>query len=312
MPATLTTKKRKVHEVEIEGKKLKLTNLDKVLYPKTGTTKAQIIDYYRRVSPFMLPHLEGRMLTLKRYPEGTEGEFFYEKRCPAYRPDWLKSKSIQHSKGKAVIPYCQVSTLAGVVWVVNLASIEFHTLLSREADVTRPTMMAFDLDPGPDKTMVDCAQIALRLKSIFDHLKLASFPKTSGGKGIHLYVPLNTAVTFEETKNFAHAIALHLEKTMPDKVTAMMKKDLRIGRIFLDWSQNDEHKTTVTVYSFRARQHPTISTPLKWEEVEKLSKSKNASAWVFEARDVLARVEKMGDLFKPVLTLKQKLPRLSL
>jgi len=302
---------KKTRDVIIEGRSLKLTNLGKVLYP-SGFTKAGVIDYYTRVAKWMLPHLENRMLTLKRYPDGTTGDFFYEKRCPSYKPEWLKSPAIEHTRGKAAISYCQVGNTAGIVWVANLASLEFHTLLSKEKDVKCPTMLAIDLDPGPGISITNCARYALILKDLFKQLELESFPKTSGGKGLHVYVPLNTAVTFDKTKAFAHALALHMEKKFPNDITSLMKRDLRLGKIMVDWSQNDEHKTTVCVYSLRAREEPTVSTPLTWQEVLKISKRKDLSGFDFNAQNVPQRLEKMGDLFEPVLKLKPKLPSLAL
>jgi bifunctional non-homologous end joining protein LigD len=294
--------------VKFGNRDLTLSNLEKVFYPKAHFTKAHVLDYYQKISPVMLPHLRGRMLTLKRYPEGVEGEFFYEKRCPSYRPSWMKTKTIQSKRAeKEPIPYCQMEDLAGMVWVVNLASLEFHILLSTEKNPKRPTVMVFDLDPGAPADFSDCCRAALKIKKVFQRLNLEVFAKTSGGKGLHLYVPLNNTVTFDHTKSFAHSLAGFFEKHYPDEMTSQMKKNLRGGKVFIDWSQNDEHKTTVCVYSLRARERPTVSTPLKWTEVAVYSKKKNGNL-AFETEDVIKRVKKYGDLFAPVLTLKQKLP----
>lgn len=294
--------------VSIQGRKMTLSNLEKVLYPEAHFTKAHVIDYYRKISEVMLPHLAGRMLTLKRYPHGVEGEFFYEKRCPSYRPSWLRTKTIQSDdEDKDPIPYCSVDDLAGMVWIANLASLEFHILLSTREYPARPTDMVFDLDPGLPADFTDCCRMALKINALFKKLKLQAFAKTSGGKGLHLYVPLNTPVTFDQTKRFAKSLAEHFQKEYPDQVTSQMKKALRPGKIFIDWSQNDSHKTTVCVYSLRARSKPTVSAPLKWSEVEAAAKSKDPSKWAFEADEVITRVKKYGDLFAPILKLKQKI-----
>lgn len=294
--------------VQVEGKTLKLTNLDKVLYPKVGFTKAHILDYYTKISPHLLPHLRHRMLTLKRYPEGVDGMFFYEKRCPSYKPAWMKTKRVKSERGGADIPYCEIDHLPGILWVANLASLELHVLLSTTKNIERPTMVVFDLDPGPGCTLVDCCKLAIKIRKVLQNLKLECFPKTSGGKGLHLYIPLNTAVHFDQTKLFAREVAIFFEKKYPEEVTSNMKKITREGKIFMDWSQNDSHKTTVCVYSLRAREKPYVSTPLTWNEVENCAKSKNEPAYKFTTEDVLKRVKKLGDLFEPVLKLKQKLP----
>jgi bifunctional non-homologous end joining protein LigD len=284
-----------------------VTNLDKVFYPEVGFTKGQVIDYYIRISKVLLPHLRDRPISLKRYPDGVEGFFFYEKQCPSHRPKWMKTAKVSKSEG-GEINYCLMNDLPSLVWAANLADLELHTFLHRAPAITRPTALAFDLDPGPPADIVQCCQVGLWLKGIFDSLGLECFPKTSGSKGLQVYVPLNTSVTYEKTKAFSHALALLLEKQFPSMVVSRMQKILRKGKVFVDWSQNDGKKTTVTVYSLRAKPHPTVSTPLQWREVERTVKRKDASQLVFEAGDVLKRVEKLGDLFGPVLSLKQKLP----
>ncbi|MCU1450898.1 MAG: primase-like protein [Acidimicrobiales bacterium] len=297
-------------EVDIEGRRLKLSNLDKVLYPEAGFTKGQVIDYYTRVASALLPHLRMRPLTLKRYPNGVDQGHFYEKRCPSHRPDWVKTAPVESTRHGGPIDYCVCDDLATLVWVANLASIELHPSLSRGTDVGRPTTMAFDLDPGPPAGIIECCQVAVWLREVLDELGLQSFPKTSGSKGMQLYVPINTPVDYDATKGFSHALARLLEKQHPKEVLSVMTKDLRKGKVFIDWSQNDEHKTTVSVYSLRARERPTVSTPVRWEEVEAALDAGDPDLLRFEAPEVIERVEQDGDLFAPVEKLKQKLPKL--
>jgi bifunctional non-homologous end joining protein LigD len=300
---------RKSVEVEVEGRRLKLSNLDKVLYPEVGFTKGQVIDYYRRAAPILLPHLRDRPLTMKRYPDGVEGQFFYEKQCPSHRPDWVRTAPVK--AGGKTIDFCVVDELATLVWTSNLADLELHTSLSRVDDLQRPTMVVFDLDPGQPAALPECAQVGIWLRGVLDRLGLESFVKTSGSKGLHFYIPLNTPVTYEETKPFARALARLMEKEHPKQVTSNMKKELRKGKVFIDWSQNDDFKTTVCVYSLRARQHPAVSTPITWEEVEELLESGEPERVLFEAEQVLERIEEQGDLFEPVLQLEQELPDLT-
>lgn len=297
--------------VEVGGRNLSLTNLDKVLYPATGFTKGQVIDYYVRIAPVLLPHFAGRPLTLKRYPEGVDHEYFYEKNSPKHRPDWVKTAPVWSDSNHRTIHYTLLNDLPTLVWVANLASIELHPSLAYAKNLKCPATMVFDLDPGPPANIVQCARVAMWLREIFEHFGLQSFPKTSGSKGMQIYVPLHTPTSYEQTKGFANALARLLENEHRDLVVSDMKKQLRVGKVFVDWSQNDEHKTTIGVYSLRARERPTVSTPITWEEVEQALKKKDAERLVFEAPEVLKRVEKMGDLFGPVLTLKQKLPQLA-
>jgi bifunctional non-homologous end joining protein LigD len=299
------------HIVEIGGRQLKLTNLDKVFYPATGFTKGQVIDYYARIAPVLVPHLAGKPLTLKRYPNGVNEPPFFEKNATKHRPDWVKTAPIWSEGNQRDVNYILANDLATLVWVANLASIELHPSLSLATDIECPRSLVFDLDPGPPANIVQCCQIAVWLRAIFDHFKLQSFPKTSGSKGMQVYVPLNTKTSYDETKPFAHALARLLEDQHRELVVSDMKKAIRTNKIFVDWSQNDEHKTTVSVYSLRARERPTVSTPITWEEVERTLKKKNAGLLVFESHQTLDRVEKMGDLFAPLLTLKQKLPKLA-
>jgi bifunctional non-homologous end joining protein LigD len=296
--------------IEVDGKQLSLSNLDKVLYPVAKFTKGQVIDYYARIAPVLLPHFKGRALTLKRYPEGVDHEYFYEKNAPSHKPDWVKTTPVWSEGNSRTVNYVLLNDLPTLIWVANLASIELHPSLSLAKDIECPTLIVFDLDPGPPADIVQCCQVALWLREIFEHFGLECFPKTSGSKGMQIYVPLHTSTTYETTKPFAHALARLLEQEHPELVVSDMKKHLRVGKVLVDWSQNDQHKTTIGVYSLRAREHPTVSTPITWEEVEKTLKKKDAGLLVFEAADVLERVKKMGDLFESVLTLKQKLPNL--
>jgi len=294
--------------LEIEGRSLEVSNLDKVLYPKAGFTKGDIIDYYVRISPVLLPHLHARPITLKRYPDGVDGFFFYEKKCPSHHPKWVKTAKVPKSEGED-INYCLMNDLPTLVWAANLADIELHTFLHKAPAIRRPTALAFDLDPGAPADIVSCCKVALWLKAIFDALGLQSFPKTSGSKGLQVYVPLNTPITYARTKPFAHALAQILEAQSPVNVVSKMLKSLRKGKVLVDWSQNDDHKTTINVYSLRAKEQPTVSTPVSWDEVETAHQKKSTLS--FDHAAVLRRVKKMGDLFAPVLSLQQKLPPLA-
>lgn len=293
--------------LDVGGRTVGVTNLNKVFYPKTGFTKGEVIDYYVRISPVLLPHLKNRPLSLKRYPDGVEGFFFYEKQCPEYRPKWMKTARVAKKEGGSV-NYCVMNDLPALVWAANLADLELHTFLHRAPALSRPTALAFDLDPGAPADIRDCCRVALQLKALFDALGLQSFPKTSGSKGMQVYVPLNTVITYQRTKACAHKIAGMLESLDPQGVVSRMPKSARKGKVFVDWSQNDAKKTTVTVYSLRARDHPTVSTPVTWDEVSRAVKRKRPLS--FGVNEVLRRVEKYGDLFAPVLSLQQKLPPL--
>jgi bifunctional non-homologous end joining protein LigD len=287
-------------EVEVEGRRLSLSNLDKVMYPKVGFAKGEVIDYYTRVAAVLLPHLRDRPLTLKRYPNGVEGGHFYEKRCPPHAPDWVRTEQVEK------ICYCVCDDLPTLVWLANLADLELHPSLSLVDDIHRPTVMAFDLDPGPPAALAECCEVALLLRDALAQLGLESCVKTSGSKGIQVYVPLNVeGVDYDHgTKALSQALARHLEAQRPELIVSQQKKELRRGKVLIDWSQNDEHKTTVSVYSLRARERPTVSTPLRWEELD------DPDALVFEAADVLERIERHGDLFAPVVELQQELPEL--
>ena len=296
--------------VEIQGKSLKLSNLQKVLYPATGFTKKDVIDYYVRIAPAILPHLHQRCLTRKRYPDGVDSQPFFEKNAPQHKPAWVKTAGVWSEGGHRTVYYILADDLATLVWLANLAALELHPSLALAKDIQCPTDMVFDLDPGPPANIVECCQVAVWLREIFDHFGLKSFPKTSGSKGLQIYVPLNTPTTFDATKLFSHALAQLLEQQHPGQVVSDMKKKIRAGKVFVDWSQNDEHKTTIAVYSLRAREHPTVSTPVTWEEVERTLKKKDARLLVFESSDTIKRYEQDGDVFAPVLSLKQKLPDL--
>jgi len=296
--------------LDVNGTKVDVSNLEKIFYPKARFTKGNVIDYYVRISSVLLPHLQDRPITLKRYPDGVEGFFFYEKKCPDHRPKWIKTTKVTKSEG-GEINYCVINDLPSLVWAANLADLELHTFLHKAPSIRRPTAIAFDLDPGPPADIVLCCKVGLWLKGLFDALSLNSFAKTSGSKGLQVYIPINSAVTYDKTKEFSHAIAELLESQSPEAVVSKMLKNLRAGKVLVDWSQNDDHKTTVNVYSLRAKDYPTVSTPVTWEEVDAVAHSKKTTSLSFESKEVLQRVDKMGDLFAPVLSLKQKLPPVS-
>jgi len=289
--------------VEIDGRELSVTNLDKVLYPD-GFTKAEVIDYYVRVAPAMLPHVAGRALTLRRYPNGVDGTSFFEKRAPEHRPDWIGS-ALGPGDRKGGIHYVLIEEVAALAWVGNMAALEVHAPMARAVDIDAPTMVVFDLDPGPPATIVDCCRVALEIQDVLADLDLQIWPKTSGSKGMQLYLPLNTPHTHEHASSFALAVAQVLENQDPKRVTSVMKKQLRKGKIFVDWSQNSHHKTTIAAYSLRARPTPTVSTPISWDEVQSGADGEVLS---FTAPEVLERVVDDGDLFAPTATLEQELP----
>jgi bifunctional non-homologous end joining protein LigD len=298
--------------VEVDGRELKLTNLDKVLYPATGFTKGEMVDYYAKVAEAMVPHLKGRAVTLRRFPEGVDDldSAFFEKRCPKHRPKWVKTTNVKAGPNAGNIDFCVCDGRPTLIWMAQLAAIELHPSLSLGRAPTRPTVLAFDLDPGPPADIVDCCRVALRLREMFGHFGVQSFPKTSGSKGMQVYIPLNKRTSYDVTKPFAKAIAQLMEKQTPDLVVSKMKKVERQGKVMVDWSQNHRSKTTIAVYSLRARERPTVSTPITWDEVEQAADSSDASHLVFEGGDVLARIEQHGDLFAPVLELQQDLPDL--
>ncbi len=289
-------------EVDVEGRLLSLSNLTKVLYPAVGFTKGEVIDYYTRVSPVLLAHLRDRPLTLKRYPNGVDEQYFYEKNCPSHAPEWVRRETVNG------IPYCICDDLPTLVWLANLADLELHPSLSLWEPSDRPTVMAFDLDPGDGAGLAECCEVAVILRDALAQLGLDSYPKTSGSKGIQVYVPLNSeGVDYREgTKRLSQALARHLEAQHPKLIVSSQKKELRRGRVLIDWSQNDEHKTTVCVYSLRAKERPTVSTPLMWEELEE----GDPERLVFEAGEVLERVAEHGDLYAAAVEQEQRLPEL--
>ena len=294
------------HVVEVGGHQLKVSNLDKVLYPVAGFTKAEVIDYYVRVAPVMVPHIGDRGITLRRYPNGVDETSFFEKRCPSHRPDWIGTFEGPGDRN-GTIGYCALDSVAAMAWAGNMAALEIHAPMARGADIESPTMCVFDLDPGPRTGIPECAEVALDIREVLDNLAgLEAFAKTSGSKGLQVYVPLNAPHTHEGCSEFAQAVAQALEKHHPKRVTSTMAKAARPGKVFIDWSQNSRHKTTVAVYSLRAKPHPTVSTPVTWEEVGEAADGADLS---FEAADVLARIDEHGDLFADTLTIEQHLPK---
>ncbi|HXE43992.1 MAG TPA: DNA ligase D [Conexibacter sp.] len=300
-------------ELEVEGRVVRLSNPDKLLYPQAGFTKRDLVDYFVAIASVLLPHLRGHPLTLKRYPDGVDGKFFYEKQSPRHRPEWVQTVAVYSRHSRRDIEYTLCNDLPTLVWLANLADVELHPSLSKADEIERPATLAFDLDPGPPATIVECCEVALALRGMFDQLGLRAFPKTSGSKGLQVYVPLNDPdVRYDVTKPFAHAVAALFEQQLPELVVSeMRKKDgERAGKVLIDWSQNDEHKTTISVYSLRAKSRPTVSTPVTWEEVEACRASGDPDLLRFEHDAVLARVAERGDLFAEVLTLGQSLPAL--
>lgn len=293
--------------VTVEGRELKLSNLDKVLYPEAPFTKGQVIDYYTRIAPVLLPHLRDRPLTLKRYPNGVEAGYFYEKQCPSHRPPWVATAPVWSGHNQRTIDFCLVNDLPTLVWVANLASLELHTQLHRAPELSRPDSVVFDLDPGAPAALAECQTVALWLREALADLGLETVVKTSGSKGLQLYVPLNSPATYDQTKAFARALAQVGERRFPKLVTSNMARELRHGRIFIDWSQNDDHKTTVSVYSLRARPRPTVSAPLHWHEVEEAERAGVALSMP-DAAAALDRVATDGDLFAPLREKVQRLP----
>ncbi|MEO6867396.1 MAG: non-homologous end-joining DNA ligase [Gaiellales bacterium] len=296
------------HTISIGRTQLKLTSLDKLIYPEAGLTKLDVVRWYAAIAPAILPHLRGRPLTLKRYPDGVDGEFFYQKRCPDHAPDWVQTTD---PIGDQQVSYCLPDDVRTLVWTAQLSDLELHVLLARATRVEQPTVIAFDLDPGEGAGIVECCEVALLVRELFAQLDMQAFAKTSGSKGMQVYVPLNDrSITYEQTKPTAKAIAELLARTHPELIVSKMLKQLRRGKVLVDWSQNDEHKTTICVYSLRAMQRPTISTPLLWDEVEAARDAGDQAALRFEPDDVMERIARHGDLFEPVLRLHQQLPDL--
>jgi bifunctional non-homologous end joining protein LigD len=287
---------------EVEGRRLTLSNLDKVMYPATGLTKAGVIDYYARIAPVMLPHLRGRGVTMVRWPDGVDGPSFFEKRCPPHAPDWVRRGELSED-----LVACVVDDVPTLVWMANLAALELHTLQATIDDLLHPTSLVIDLDPGAPAGILDCCRVALELRARLEQQGLSLVVKTSGGKGLHLAMPVRGA-TADETKAFARTLGEDLAKEDPEHVTIVMAKDARRGRVFIDWSQNDQHKTTICAYSLRARERPYVSTPLSWDEVTNALDQNDPGSLSFEAADALERVSDVGDLYEANLTLDQALP----
>jgi bifunctional non-homologous end joining protein LigD len=293
-------------QVTVDGHRLRLSNPDKVIYPATGFTKAQVIDYYARIAPLMLPHLASRAVTMVRWPDGTAAESFFEKRCPGHRPDWVGTAPM--AAGDEGIA-CVIDDRASLVWTANLAALELHVTQAKVDAPDHPTAVVFDLDPGPPADVLDAAEIAVQVKTMCDALGLTVVVKTSGSKGLHLSVPIRPSVTADDTKRWALALGQLLAKRSPDRVTVEMKKDLRPGKVFVDWSQNDRHKTTVCAYSLRGRERPTVSTPVEWSELEAALAADDPDALNFETDAVLERAA-TGDPYAPNLESNDELPAL--
>jgi bifunctional non-homologous end joining protein LigD len=299
----------KGQKVQIDGHELTLSNLDKVLYPAAGFRKADVIDYYRRIAPWLLPHLAGRPPTLVRAPDGPAGNRFFEKNCPGHHPEWVDTAPGNEATGGT--KGCIVDDVATLVWLANLAALELHTHQWTLADPARSTAMVIDLDPGEPATIIDCCRVALDLRATLAQLGLQCVVKTSGGKGLHLSVPLaGSDASDEETKRFALALGQLLESRDPKRVLVDMTRAKRPGKVFVDWSQNDRHKTTVCAYSLRLRDLPSVSTPVAWSEVETALDDGDPDALFFDAPAVLERVEEHGDLYADSLSLQQELPAL--
>jgi len=291
---------RKV-SVEVDGRTLTLSNLDKVLYPAAGFTKAQVIDYYLKIAPVLLPHIASRAVTIKRYPEGVDADFFYQKNAPARRPEWVPTAKIASpgsTKSRETIEYLLGGDLPTLIWAANLAALELHTPMWRYPHIGEPDLLVFDLDPGPPATIVECCEVAVLLRPLLSELGFAPVAKTSGGKGLQLYAAV-AGVTSQETSDLAKDLAERLEEERPKLVVSRMTKALRPGKVLIDWSQNNAAKTTIAPYSLRARPQPTVSTPVSWEEVEACTR---AADLVFTADQVVERVAAKGDLFAAALS----------
>ena len=288
--------------VLVDGRRLRISNWDKVLFPQPGFTKGQLVAYYARIAPTVLPHLRDRPLTLKRYPEGVDAAHFYEKQAPSHRPEWVQTERV------ANIEYVLAQDRPTLVWLANLADVELHTSLSLAGAPEQPTMLVFDLDPGAPAGLIECCEVAQVLEGLFEQLGLQCFAKTSGSKGLQVYVPLNSEATYEQTKPLARRIAELLEQRMPQLVVSRMTRRLRPGKVLVDWSQNDAHKTTVTAYSARAREQPTVSTPVDWAEVARCRERSDPALLTFDTDAVLERVQERGDLFAEVVSLRQRVP----
>jgi bifunctional non-homologous end joining protein LigD len=295
--------------VDIAGKRLSLSNLDKDLYPAYGFTKARILEYYRGIATFMLPHLKDRAVTFTRYPEGVEQEPFFEKRCPSHRPTWVQTAEVVH--GGTALTYCVINDSETLLWAGNLAALELHVPLARANSPDAPDAMVFDLDPGEGAGLAEAGRVALILRDLLSGMGLTSFLKTSGKKGLHVLVPLNyESATFDDTKLFSKVVAEIMQKHYPDLVTAKMAKQYRAAKIFINWSQNDASKTMISVYSLRGRETPYVSFPVAWRELEELSEQGHTERLQVTADEAMQKVERTGDLFHEVLVKEQRLPHL--
>jgi bifunctional non-homologous end joining protein LigD len=295
-------------EVDVDGRRLRLTNLRKVLYPAAGTTKAHVLDYYARIAPTLLPHLHGRAMTLKRYPDGVAGPHFYDKHC-AGRPPWVDTLPMWSDRKREDISFCRLDETASLLWSVNFGNLEMHPLLSVAPDFDTPTAVVFDLDPGEPAGILDAAEIALLLRDMLAGVGLESFAKSTGSKGVQVYVPLNTRVDFDASKTFARSVAEIMAGRLADRVTATVDKRLRAGKVLVDWGQNDRHKSTVAAYSLRAKlDRPTVSLPLDWQELTAAIDAAQPDEFLVPPQATLERVARREDTFAPVLSLQQRLP----
>jgi bifunctional non-homologous end joining protein LigD len=295
-------------EVDVAGRPVTVANLDKLMYPSAGFTKWDVISYYARIAPAMLPHVRDRPLTLKRFPDGVGGAYFYEKNCPSYRPDWVATVAIWTERAQEDFDYCVISEPGTLVWLANLADLEIHPFLGKRDALDRPTSMVFDLDPGAPAGLLEACEVALWLRGLFDQLGLQAYIKGSGGKGLHLFVPLNSGATYEDVQPFARGVAETLERRFPERIVSTQNRAKRPGKVLIDWGQNARHKTTAAVYSLRARDRPTVSMPLEWEEIQQAVDEGDSDSLVFVAGEATTRIEERGDVFAPVLSLVQELP----
>jgi bifunctional non-homologous end joining protein LigD len=293
---------------EVEGRRVAVTNLEKVLWPEVGMTKRELLEYYVRVAATLLAHLRGRALTLRRFPDGVDGISWHQNECRG-EPDWLTVFETEGRGGRR-LRFCMVEDVASLVWVANQAAIELHPFLWTVDAPRRPTEVVFDLDPGEPADIVDCAQVALALRGLLDELRLESLVKTSGSLGLHVHVPLGSPQDPEHTKAFARLLARALAEQRPDEVVAEMRKASRPGRVYVDWLQNDATRQTVAPYSLRGLPWPTVAAPVTWEEVEETAETGDRGRLTFLAADIRARIDRHGDLFAPALELEQELPRL--
>jgi bifunctional non-homologous end joining protein LigD len=303
------TLRQNSEQLEIDGRRIPVSNLDKPIFPAGPFLKANVIDFYIRIAGCLLPHIKDRPITLKRYPNGVTGKHFYEKNAPKFTPDWVRTFPVPRRGGGPDIQYVVINDLPTLVWVANLASVEIHPFLHRTSNLNQPTAVVFDLDPGEGADVLTCARVALILQGFLNDIRLQSFAKVSGSKGIQVYAPLNTDVTYEETGRFANTVAGTLQREHPDLIVSDMAKSLRRGKVFIDWSQNSDFKTTVAVYSLRAKQdEPFVSMPVEWDELEKAIKQGDRDRLYFGPAAALRRIGRVGDLFAPALKLRQRLP----